>query len=219
MAVKSKSVTIPDGLQYDTDLFLVPECYKNDITGVIIPAGMIQDRIKQLATEIHKKIGDEPLTLLCVLKGSYRFFTALVDELTAVRYTCKNSLLVDFIRAKSYEDTESTGKLEIIGLSNLSELKGQNVLIVDDIIDSGLTMSRLIYTIKDLGAKQVWTSLLLSKRVPRKVEVDEHFVAFNIPNLFIIGYGLDYNQKFRDLNHICVISEKGIEKYKNQTRI
>ena len=71
----------------------------------------------------------QPLILLCVLKGSYRFFTALVDELTAVRYTCKNSLIVDFIRAKSYDNTESTGKLELIGLANLEELRGQNVLV------------------------------------------------------------------------------------------
>uniref|UniRef100_A0A914Q220 Hypoxanthine phosphoribosyltransferase n=1 Tax=Panagrolaimus davidi TaxID=227884 RepID=A0A914Q220_9BILA len=217
--VKSKSVTIPDNLEYDTDLFVVPGCYREDIKSVIIPAGMIHDRIKQLATEIHAKIGDEPLMILCVLKGSYRFFTALVDELTAVRYNCKTSLLVDFIRAKSYENTETTGKLELIGLSSLNELKGQNVLIVDDIVDSGLTMSRLIFTIKDLGAKQVWTSLLLSKRVPRKVEVDENFVAFNIPDKFIVGYGLDFNQRFRDMNHICVMSDKGIEKYKNAGKL
>ena len=89
--------------------------------------------------------------------------------------------------------------------------------IVDDIVDSGVTMSRLIYTIQDLGAKQVWTSLLLSKRVPRKVDVDENFVAFNIPDKFIVGYGLDYNQKFRDLTHICVMSQVGIDKYKNSS--
>lgn len=67
--------------------------------------------------------------MLCVLKGSYKFFTALVDELTVARHSCKSPLVVDFIRAKSYEDTESTGTLEIIGLSSLDELKGQNVLV------------------------------------------------------------------------------------------
>lgn len=67
--------------------------------------------------------------MLCVLKGSYKFFTALVDELTVARHGCKSPLVVDFIRAKSYADTESTGTLEIIGLSSLDELKGQNVLV------------------------------------------------------------------------------------------
>ncbi|PIO76668.1 hypothetical protein TELCIR_01264 [Teladorsagia circumcincta] len=65
------------------------------------------------------------------------------------------------------------------------------------------------------GAKKIWTALLLSKRVDRRVNVVEDFVAFHIPNKFIVGYGLDYNQKFRDLNHICVMSATGIEKYKN----
>ncbi|CAD5206897.1 unnamed protein product [Bursaphelenchus okinawaensis] len=207
-------VDIPDDVEYNTSLFLVPNCYKDDLKSVIIPKGLIQDRIRQLAREIHEKIGDKPVTLLCVLKGSYRFFTTLVDELSVARHECTNPLTVDFIRAKSYEDTESTGKLQIIGLSSMEELKGQNVLIVDDIVDSGLTMSRLVTTIKDLGANTVWTGLLLSKRLPRKVQVQEDFVAFSIPDKFIVGFGLDYNQKFRDLNHICIMSESGIQKYK-----
>jgi hypoxanthine phosphoribosyltransferase len=133
-----------------------------------------------------------------------------------VRHTCKTQIAVDFIRAKSYENTETTGKLQLIGLSNTEELNGQNVVLVDDIVDSGLTMSRLINTIKSYGAKQVWTSLLLSKRVNRQVDVQEDFVAFNIPDKFIVGFGLDYNQKFRDLNHICSMSDAGIEKYKKK---
>lgn len=88
---------------------------------------------------------------------------------------------------------------------------------MDDIIDSGLTMARLIQTIKSYGAKQVWTSLLLSKRVTRRVtDVQEDFVAFNIPDKFIVGFGLDYNQKFRDLQHICSMSDAGIQKYKKK---
>ena len=67
--------------------------------------------------------------MLCVLKGSYRFFTALVDELTVARYACKSPLVVDFVRAKSYENTESTGILELIGLASLDELKNENVLV------------------------------------------------------------------------------------------
>jgi len=212
---KTTSISIPDDLELSTDSFIVPGCYRSDLKSVIIPEGLIRDRIKRLAQEIHDAIGDQPLVVLCILKGSYRFFTALVDDLTVARHSCASPLVVDFIRAKSYEDTESTGKLQIMGLSSLDELKNQNILVVDDIVDSGLTMSRLLKTIYDLGAKKCWTSLLLSKRVPRKVDVPEDFIAFDIPDKFIVGYGLDYNQKFRDLNHICVMSESGIEKYKN----
>ncbi|KAK0428894.1 hypothetical protein QR680_011070 [Steinernema hermaphroditum] len=212
---KSTSISIPDSLEMPTNSFVVPGCYRDDLKSVIIPEGLIRDRVKRLAQEIHDVIGDEPLVVLCILKGSYRFFTTLVDDLTVARHACASPLVIDFIRAKSYEDTESTGTLQIMGLSSLDELKGQNILIVEDIVDSGLTMSRLLKTIYGNGAKKCWTSILLSKRVPRTVEVPEDFVAFDIPDKFIVGYGLDYNQKFRDLNHICVMSESGIEKYKN----
>jgi hypoxanthine phosphoribosyltransferase len=116
-------------LQYNTEQFLVPQCYVGDLRGVVITEGMIKDRIKQLAREIHENIGDQAVTFICVLKGSYRFFTTLVDELSDVRYACKTQISIDFIRAKSYEDTETTGTLQLIGLSSMDELKDQNVLV------------------------------------------------------------------------------------------
>uniref|UniRef100_A0A915DS14 non-specific serine/threonine protein kinase n=1 Tax=Ditylenchus dipsaci TaxID=166011 RepID=A0A915DS14_9BILA len=199
-----KGVTIPDGLEYQTDQFLVPKCYEEDLSAVIIPEGLIHDRIKRLAHEIHNTAGDQPLVMLCVLKGSYRFFTILVDEISVARqsFGCKSGMMVEFIKVRSYEDTKSTGSIEITGLSNLKELSGKSVLVVDDIVDSGVA--------------KVWTSVLLSKRVTRKVDVQEDFVAFNIPDKFIVGYGLDYNQIFRDLNHICIMNETGIEKYRKK---
>uniref|UniRef100_A0A1I7Z4S2 Hypoxanthine phosphoribosyltransferase n=1 Tax=Steinernema glaseri TaxID=37863 RepID=A0A1I7Z4S2_9BILA len=203
---KTSCISIPETLEMPTESFVVPGCYRDDLKSVIIPEGLIKDRVKRLAQEIHAVIGDEPLVVLCILKGSYRFFTTLVDDLTVARHSCASPLQIDFIRVKSYEDTESTGTLQIMGLSSLDELKGQNILIVEDIVDTG--------TIGDLGAKKIWTSVLLSKRVTRKIEVAEDFVAFDIPDKFIVGYGLDYNQKFRDLNHICVMSDSGILKYK-----
>ncbi|TKR63166.1 hypothetical protein L596_027031 [Steinernema carpocapsae] len=213
---KTTSISIPDDYEMPTNSFIVPGCYRSDLKSVIIPEGLIRDRVKRLAQEIHDEIGDQPLVVLCILKGSYRFFTALVDDLTIARHSCATPLVVDFIRAKSYENTETTGELQLFGLSSLGELENQNVLIVEDIVDSGLTMHRLLHTLHSkYKAKKCWTSLLLSKRVPRKIEVPEDFVAFDIPDKFIVGYGLDYNQKFRDLNHICVMSESGIEKYKN----
>ncbi|KAI1712852.1 phosphoribosyl transferase domain-containing protein [Ditylenchus destructor] len=211
-----KGVTIPDGQEYDANHFLVPRCYEGDLSAVIIPEGLIRDRIKRLAHDIHYCIGDQPLVMLCVLKGSYRFFTILVDEISTARqsYNSRTGVLVEFIKVKSYENTASSGSLEITGLSNLDELSGKNVLIVDDIVDSGFTLSQLAATLKARGVAKLWTALLLSKRGVRKVPVQEDFVAFNIPDKFIVGFGLDYNQIFRDLNHICVMSEAGIEKYK-----
>lgn len=110
----------------------------------------------------------------------------------------------------------STGQIQIMGLSNLDELKGKSVLVVDDISDTGRTLAKLLSTLHETGVEKTWTALLLSKRVKRVVDVPEDFVAFEIPDKFIVGYGLDYNQKFRDLGHICVMSPAGIEKYKSE---
>uniref|UniRef100_A0A0N4ZXY4 Hypoxanthine phosphoribosyltransferase n=1 Tax=Parastrongyloides trichosuri TaxID=131310 RepID=A0A0N4ZXY4_PARTI len=211
---KREIVKIPDNLEFSIDSFITPGCYEGDLSSIVIPEGLVVDRVKKLAHELHDSLGDVPLILLCILKGSYKFFTTLVDELTIARQNCSTSLTVEFIRAKSYEGTESTGHLQIIGLESIEELRGKNIVIVEDIVDSGLTLHRLIKTVKDHGAENIWTAILLSKRVTRTKEVPENFVAFSIPDKFIVGYGLDYNQKFRDLNHIAAMSVVGIEKYK-----
>ncbi|CAD6184856.1 unnamed protein product [Caenorhabditis auriculariae] len=197
-------VVIPDDFELPVGAFDIPRCYDGDLSAVVISEGMIKDRVRRLAKDIHQTIGDEPLALLCVLKGSYKFFTALVDELSNARYNCPEPMTVDFIRVRSYEDQASTGKIEIMGMSNLNELKDKNVLVVDDISDTGRTLDKLLKTLIETGVKKTWTALLLSKKVKRFVEVAEDFVAFDIPDKFIVGYGLDYNQKFRDLNHICM---------------
>ncbi|VDD87604.1 unnamed protein product [Enterobius vermicularis] len=201
-------------LKLNLDSFSIPSCYKDDLSAVIIPSGMIEDRVKALAYEIHRVVQDQPLTLLCILKGSYRFFTTLVDELTEVRRHCHSLLTIDFVRLQSYSDTQSTGTVNILGLSSIDELKEQNVLIVEDVVDSGNTLAHLLDTLNVIGVKKAWTAVLMSKRVKREREVKEDFVAFDVADKFIVGYGLDYNQKFRDLRHVCVISPKGIEKYK-----
>ncbi|GMR34416.1 hypothetical protein PMAYCL1PPCAC_04611, partial [Pristionchus mayeri] len=211
----SAQAVIPDDFEMPTEAFDIPQSYSGDLSAVVIPEGMIKDRVRRLAHDVHSAIGSQPLALLCVLKGSYKFFTALVDELTSARFDCPHPMTVDFIRCRSYEDTQSTGSVEIIGMSNLAELKGKNVLVVDDIVDTGRTLSLLLQKLEDTGVKKCWTALLVSKRVPRTIEVAEDFVAFQIPDKFIVGYGLDYNQRFRDLRHICVMSKSGIEKYKN----
>nr|CDJ80706.1 Phosphoribosyltransferase domain containing protein [Haemonchus contortus] len=193
------NANIPDDFEMPVSAFDIPRCYAGDLAAVLITDGLIRDRVRRLAKDIHEAIGENQLSLLCVLKGSYKFFNALVEELSNARWSCKEPMTVDFIRCKSYEDDASSGTVQIIGLSNLEELRGKNVLIVDDIIDTGLTLSKLIHTLEGYG----------------KCKKVEDFVAFHIPNKFIVGYGLDYNQKFRDLNHICVMSAAGVEKYKN----
>uniref|UniRef100_A0A0R3RTU4 Hypoxanthine phosphoribosyltransferase n=1 Tax=Elaeophora elaphi TaxID=1147741 RepID=A0A0R3RTU4_9BILA len=213
-ASDSSRISIPDNAEFKLESFVLPNCYYGDLKSVLIPKGLISDRIKCLAREIFHAIGDKPLVILCILKGSFRFFTELVEQLTYARMSCKHLLEVEFIRVKSYTNAQRSETLEVIGLLNAKQLQDKNVVIVEDIVDSGVTMSQLLKTLDEMGVKQKWTAVLLSKRCRREMKVQEDFVAFDIPDKFVVGFGLDYNQKFRDLGHICVMSEAGIQKYK-----
>ncbi|KAL3084985.1 hypothetical protein niasHS_010054 [Heterodera schachtii] len=124
--------------------------------------------------------------------------------------------LIEFIRAQSYLDQSSTGELRSDGPSSIDgPLRGAEVLLVDDILDTGLTMTRIAQSLQPLTGGRIWTAVLLSKRTPkrRKDVLREDFVAFSIPDRFVVGFGMDYNQKFRELNHICAMSKVGIDKY------
>ncbi|GAU96766.1 hypothetical protein RvY_08158 [Ramazzottius varieornatus] len=127
-------------------------------------------------------------------------------------------LMFEFIRVKSYLNTSSTGSVQIHGVVNPMEAFGdKNVLIVEDMIDSGRTMVALLEHMNQYRTKSIRVASLLWKRLqPGKVPSSfrPHFYGFQIPDRFVIGFGMDYNEKFRDLNHLCVINQHGIDKYK-----
>ncbi|XP_066966458.1 hypoxanthine-guanine phosphoribosyltransferase-like [Macrobrachium rosenbergii] len=201
---------------YELSNFCVPKHYEEDLENILIPSGIIQDRIERLARDIFQDVKDEPLTTVCVLKGGYRFCTDLLDKITTLnRYHGSVSVPVnvDFIRLKSYENESSTGDIQVIGGDNLKGLKGQNVLVVEDIIDTGRTMEKLLSILKENEPKTIRVASLLVKRRPGSTGYRPDYCGFEIPNKFVVGYALDYNEYFRDLNHICVINENGKKKY------
>ncbi|XP_043570281.1 hypoxanthine-guanine phosphoribosyltransferase isoform X2 [Chiloscyllium punctatum] len=207
----SKCVVITDDEQgYDLDLFCIPKHYSNDLERVYIPHGLIMDRTERLARDIMKGMGNHHIVALCVLKGGYKFFADLLDYIKALNRNSDQSIpmTVDFIRLKSYCNDQSTGEIKVIGGDNLSTLTGK------DIIDTGKTMQTLLSMLQDYKPNMVKVVSLLVKRTPRSVGYRPDFVGFEVPDKFVVGYALDYNEYFRDLNHICVISEKGREKYK-----
>uniref|UniRef100_A0A8C2D0V5 Hypoxanthine phosphoribosyltransferase n=1 Tax=Cyprinus carpio TaxID=7962 RepID=A0A8C2D0V5_CYPCA len=187
---------------YDLDLFCIPKHYAADLERVYIPHGLIMDRTERLARDIMKDMGGHHIVALCVLKGGYKFFADLLDYIKALNRNNDRSIpmTVDFIRLKSYQNDQSTGDIKVIGGDDLSTLTGKNVLIVEDIIDTGKTMKTLLELLKQYN--------------PKMVKVARYIVGFEVPDKFVVGYALDYNEYFRDLNHICVISETGKEKYK-----
>lgn len=220
----SPAIVIPDNFDgYPLESFRITPNLTKYLQYVLIPGGFIQDRIERLACDIAVDLANEPFTALCVLKGGYLFFNDLLEKIRQLyRYRLVDmpdnadeaqQIRVEFIRLKSYENEESTSNVKVIGIESLESLQGKNVLIVEDIIDTGRTMVKLLELLKQYKPKSVRVTSLFVKRTPLSNGYVPEYVGFNIPNKFIVGCNMDYNEYFRDLNHLCVMSEFGKTKY------
>ena len=158
----------------------------------------VAERIAQLAGQINEKYREEPLHLICILKGSVFFFTELAKRLTM-------PVTIDFMAASSYEDgTVSTGKLEI--RKDLDEpLEGRHCLIVEDIVDTGKTLSMVKKMLLARNPASLEICALLDKPSRREAEIETEYIGYEVPDQFIVGYGLDYAQKYRNLPYIGVL--------------
>ncbi|XP_061821123.1 phosphoribosyltransferase domain-containing protein 1-like [Nerophis lumbriciformis] len=216
-AGKKRGIVIKDDWPgYSLDLFTYPEHYHDDIDSVYIPHGVVMDRTERLARYIRDDFADDNITVLCVLKGGYKFCADLMEFIKVLGRNSNKYLetRVEFIRLKSYLNDQSTEDLHIIGSRDLSFLHGKSVLIVEAIVDTGKTMKALLKHVETFEPKMVKVAGLLVKRAANMDENLTDYVGFEIPNRFVVGYALDYNEYFRDLNHICVISKTGKQKYK-----
>ncbi|XP_076319844.1 hypoxanthine-guanine phosphoribosyltransferase-like isoform X2 [Tachypleus tridentatus] len=188
---------------YELEYFCVPRHYEDSLECVLIPSGLIQDRIERLARDIAADLGREPFAALCVLKGGYKFLADLLEKIKqCYRFSSENSVpfSVDFIRLQSYEDDHSTGNVKVLGVDGLSFLQNKNVLVVEDIIDTGKTMKVLLDILEKQKPKLVKVASLFMKRTSSSSGLRPDYVGFEIPDRFIVGYALDYNEYFRDLN-------------------
>lgn len=212
---RSGIVIDDDAKGYHLEQFCIPKHYESSLENILIPSGLITDRIERLARDIVHDFSHEGIVALCVLKGGYKFFTDLLDRIKMLNRNSDDSvpLAVDFIRLKSYVDDHSSGEIEVIGGDNLENLTGKNVLVVEDIIDTGKTMLKLLDLLKSVKPKCIKVASLLVKRTDKSTGYKPDYAGFEIPNLFVVGYALDYNEYFRDLNHICVINKAGMIKY------
>jgi hypoxanthine phosphoribosyltransferase len=170
------------------------------IKDVMISENEIRERVKKLAEQIEKDFNNEPSVLIVVLKGSFVFAADLIREM-------KGDIKVDFISVSSYGDeTETSGKVRL--LKDLdANITNQNVVVVEDIIDSGLTLHFLRDHLKTHKPKQIKICTLLDKPERRKVNLPVDYVGFVIPDEFIVGYGIDYAQMYRNLPHISTVEE------------
>jgi hypoxanthine phosphoribosyltransferase len=176
------------------------EAVKGDIERVIVTEEQLQVRIKELAAQVDKDYEGKDLLLLGVLKGAVM---AVADFSRALQ----RHVDMDWMAVSSYgSGTKSSGVVRI--LKDLDrDITGRNVLIIEDIVDSGLTLSWLKANLESRGVGSVEILSILRKPEAAKVEVDVKYVGFDIPKDFVIGYGLDFDEKYRNLPFIAVLAK------------
>jgi hypoxanthine phosphoribosyltransferase len=165
--------------------------------GVVIPEDKIRVRVAELGEQITADYAGRPPLLICVLKGAFIFLADLVREI-------RLPVEVDFMAVSSYgASTRSSGVVRIVKDLDI-DLTGRDVLIVEDIVDSGLTLSYLRRTLATRGASTLEVCALLVREGLQKTDEDLRYVGFRIPPKFVVGYGLDYAEKYRNLPYVCV---------------
>jgi len=171
----------------------------DDVEKVLISEEAIDARIKTLAAEMNAVYSDEDLPLLvCILKGAFMFLADLVRHLE-FRHE------VDFMEISSYGDaTKSSGVVRIL-LDLASSIEGRNVIIVEDIVDTGHTLHYILRNFKTRNPESLRVATLLNKPSRREIDVPVDFVGFEVPNEFVMGYGLDYAQQYRNIPFVGVL--------------
>ena len=171
---------------------------KNDIQEVLFSEQQLADKVAELGARISADYaGKDPLNV-SVMKGSYVF---IADLTRRISIPCN----VDFMAVSSYgAGTKTTGEVQIIKDIG-SKIDGRHLIIVEDILDSGVTLSFLMKVLKARGAASIRLCTLLSKPERRKVDVPVDYLGFEIPDAFVVGYGLDYAEKYRNLPYIGIL--------------
>jgi len=178
---------------------------KNDIAKILISEQELTDKVNELGAQISKDYEDKNLMMVSVLKGSVVFMADLMRAITI-------NASIDFMSVSSYgSGTKTSGVVRIIKDLD-DDLAGRDILIVEDILDSGMTLSYLSKHIMAKGANSIKIATLLDKPERRKVDVYPDYKGFVVPDEFVVGYGLDYDEKYRNLPYVGVLKPEIYEK-------
>lgn len=167
---------------------------------VLLDHAALQSKIAEIARAIEAEYGDEPVLLVAVLKGSIHFLSDLARNL-------RLETQVDFMQTSSYGSGKSSSGVVQIRKDLDINIEGLNVIIVEDIVDTGVTLSHLRELLSTRKPKSLRVAALLSKPEARKVHPPVEYVGFVIPNEFVVGYGLDYAERYRNLPYIAILRE------------
>lgn len=174
---------------------------KDDLEHVLITAESIAQAVEQLGQRITTDYAGKEPVFICILKGAAIFFSDLMRQVDL-------PLTIDFMAISSYgNSTKTSGVVRI--LKDLDhDVLGRDVVVVEDIVDSGLTLSYIKKVLTERGARSVRLATLLDKPFRRRTELSVDYACFNIPNEFVVGYGLDYQEKYRNLPYVAVLHPK-----------
>ena len=175
----------------------VPPRWRREIEQVLITESQLGRRIRQLARRIEEDYRDRDLVIVSLLNGTVMFLADLIRHLSL-------PLRLDFIGVSSYGDGTTSGELVFTKELRL-EVRGRDVLLVDDILDTGRTMNRVLPKLRALKPRRIRTCVLLDKPARRVEPVEAHYVGFRIPDFFVVGYGLDFAERYRNLPFVGVL--------------
>ncbi len=169
----------------------------------LIDANTLQERIDALARQISEDYAGREILMIGVLKGAVFFYSDLVRRI-------KVPVILDFVQAKSYAGRTSSGEVRLLSEPEyIDQLEGRHVIVVEDIVDTGVTLQYLRKTLLDKGPASLKTCSLLDKEGDRRTQVKLDYVGFTIPNVFVVGYGMDHNEYFRNLPYLAVLEDNG----------
>jgi hypoxanthine phosphoribosyltransferase len=167
---------------------------------ILIPEHQIRDRVVALGKQIEADYAGKPLTIVAVLTGSLILLADLIRQIGL-------PLRVALLQASSYKGATTTGGALIINEAFAPDVTGRDVLLLDDILDTGHTLSTLVARMNNRGANSVKTAVLLRKIGRQEVHLEPDYCGFQIPDKFVVGYGLDYNDDYRHLPYVGVFEE------------
>ncbi|TPP61883.1 Hypoxanthine-guanine phosphoribosyltransferase [Fasciola gigantica] len=188
--------------------------YANYIESILVTSGMIHDRIEKLALDIvngmeQKKINS--LTLICILKGASKFGADLFQQLEVASFSRGKNMTfhMDFIVANTYLNDQVNHETHVRLCSNPAKFRDRALLVVEDLVDTGTTLRKLVAYLNSQNPLYVEVATLLVKRRPDCPPFQPNYVGFEVPNRFIVGYAIDYNDYFREIPHVCSVNDEG----------
>lgn len=171
---------------------------ENSLVEILLTPVQIHERVRQLGEEISRDYASKRPLFIGILKGACMFLSDLIRDVSL-------PIAVDFIAVASYgSQTEASGQVQLLKDVE-SSIEDKDVILVEDIVDTGLTLSYLIHNLRSRNPASLRVATLLNKPSRRQVEVTVDYVGFEIPDKFVVGYGLDYAQKYRNLPYVAVV--------------